>query len=78
MEDAVKSPFYRLAVKEKSSRSDAAMSQVNTKLKLLQTKLALVAKYENLAQIAGSQPKRKKFLHAAERYRGQAKQLAQK
>lgn len=54
------------------------MSQVNTKLKLLQTKLALVAKYENLAQIAGSQPKRKKFLHAAERYRGQAKQLAQK
>ena len=30
------------------------MSQVDTKLKLLQTKLALVEKYENLARIAGS------------------------
>ncbi len=54
------------------------MSQADVTLKLAQTKRALAEKYENLAKLAGSQPKRKKFLHSAEKYRRQAEQLSQK
>ena len=53
------------------------MSQADVTLKLAQTKRA-GQKYENLAKLAGSQPKRKKFLHSAEKYRRQAEQLFQK
>ena len=44
--------------------------------RLAQTKLALAKKYENLAKTAGSVPKRKQFLHKAERYRRQAADLS--
>ncbi len=48
------------------------------KTTLVQTKLDLAAKYERLAKIAKSKPKRSKFIYQAERYRRQAKELSQK
>ncbi len=53
------------------------MTQVDKNLKLVQTKLALAQKYQHLAQLAGSQPKRKKYLYMAEKYRRQAGRLSQ-
>ena len=46
--------------------------------KLIQTKLNLAAKYNSLAKVAKSKPKRTKFLYQAERYRRQAQELSQK
>lgn len=43
-----------------------------------QVKLALCAKYERLAQVAGSDPKRNTFLFHARRFRNQAAAMAQK
>ncbi len=54
------------------------MSQVDTNLKLVRTKLALAEKYDNLARIAGSQAKRTKFHHSATKYRRQAARLSQR
>ncbi len=48
------------------------------KTELLQTKLNLVAKYQRLAKIAKSQPKRTKFNFQSERYRRQALELSRK
>lgn len=53
------------------------MNQMDNNLKLVQTKLNLAQKYENLARLAGSRPKRKKYLHDAEKYRRQAERLSQ-
>lgn len=50
------------------------MAKINTKL--AEAKLRLVKKYENLAKVAGSRPKRKTCLYNAARYRRQAEQLA--
>ncbi len=48
------------------------------KTNLVQTKLNLAAKYQRLAKIAKSKPKRKKFNYQAERYRHQAQELSRK
>jgi hypothetical protein len=44
--------------------------------KLAELKSRLAAKYERLARVAKSQPKKKAFLHKAESYRRQAEQAA--
>ena len=54
------------------------MSHADVILKLAETKRALAEKCENLAKLAGSQPKRKKLLHSAEKYRRQAEHLSRK
>jgi hypothetical protein len=43
--------------------------------RLAKTKLALAEKYENLAVLARSKPKKQKFKHKAERYRRQADEV---
>ncbi len=43
---------------------------------LSKVKLALVAKYEQLAKVASSKVKKKKFLHMAGVYRRQAEELS--
>ncbi len=48
------------------------------KAELLQTKLKLVAKYQRLAKIAKSKPKRTKFNYQSEKYRRQTLELARK
>jgi len=45
---------------------------------LVQTKLNLAAKYERLAKIAKSKPKRTKFNYQAEKHRRQAQELSEK
>lgn len=45
------------------------------KQNLLNVKRKLAEKYEHLATIAGSQPKRKQFSHRAKIYRRQVEQL---
>jgi hypothetical protein len=40
--------------------------------RLAKTKLALADKYESLALLANSKPKKQKFRHKAEKYRRQA------
>ena len=45
---------------------------------LQKVKLALAAKYESLASIAGSVVKQRQFLHNAAKYRQQAARLAGK
>ena len=40
-----------------------------------QVKQALVEKYERLAAVAKSKPKKKQFLHKADKYRNQVKLL---
>ncbi len=52
------------------------MTQVDTNLKLVQTKLALAHKYQHLARLAKSQAKRTKYLHRFEKYRRQAGRLS--
>ncbi len=47
-----------------------------TQAKLAQTKLALAKKYENLARLSGSKPRRQRLLNRAEGYRRQAEQIA--
>lgn len=42
---------------------------------LVDVKLALAAKYENLARITTSKPRQKTYLLRAERYRGQVATL---
>ncbi|HVA51628.1 MAG TPA: hypothetical protein VNH11_35130 [Pirellulales bacterium] len=42
---------------------------------LVEVKLALAEKYESLAKQSGSKPRQKRYLHRAERYRGQAATL---
>ena len=44
---------------------------------LIQTKLNLAAKYQRLAKIAKSKPKRVKFNYQSERYRRQAQELSE-
>lgn len=41
----------------------------------IDVKTELARKYEHLAQIAGSEPKRKTFSHKATKYRRQAEQM---
>ena len=45
---------------------------------LVQTKLTLAAKYRRLATTAKSNPKRKRFIYQAERYRRQAQEISRK
>ena len=45
---------------------------------LVQSKLNLAAKYQRLAKIAKSKPKRVKFNYQSERYRRQAHELSRK
>jgi hypothetical protein len=52
------------------------MSEPTKNTKLIQTKLALAEKYERLAALSGSQPKTKRMLHHAARFRRQAADLA--
>jgi hypothetical protein len=52
------------------------MSQENKNAKLIQTKLALAQKHENLAHVTKSKPKRKRLLHHAQDFRRQAEQLS--
>lgn len=44
--------------------------------KLVETKLALARKYENLAAAVSSKPRKKRLLHQAARYRRQAADLS--
>ncbi len=46
--------------------------------KLAQTKLALAKKYDRLAKIAKSKPKKRKFAYRTEKFRRQAEQLPHK
>ncbi len=48
------------------------MDRTKTKIDV---KLALAEKYERLARMAGSTPKKKKFTYDAVRYRRQAEQM---
>lgn len=48
------------------------------KTNLIQTKLKLAAKYQRLAKIAKSKPKRVSFSHQSERYRRLAQELSKK
>ena len=48
---------------------------MSDKQNLLNVKLKLAEKYEHLATIAGSQPKRKQFSHRARGYRRQVEQI---
>lgn len=52
------------------------MSEAERKRRLAEVKLALARKYERLAQVAGSRPKRKQFQYHAARYRREAERLA--
>ena len=46
------------------------------KRSLLDVKQKLAEKYEHLAAITGSQPKRKQFSHRARKYRRQLEQMS--
>lgn len=52
------------------------MTQETKRIKLVQTKLALAEKYDNLARLTKSKPRRKRLLHHAEDFRRQAQQLS--
>ncbi len=52
------------------------MSDETQIAKLIQTKLALVAKYQRLAKAAKSKPRQKVLNHHAERYRRQVEDLS--
>ena len=47
-------------------------------LKKIEVKVALAAKYERLASVAGSKPKLQAFRFHANRFRNQAKAMRQK
>lgn len=49
--------------------------QATKRERLIQTKLRLSAKYENLAKTTGSKPKRVRFTNKSKRFRRQAEQL---
>ncbi len=51
------------------------MTEAERKRRLAEVKLALARKYERLAQVADSQPKRKQFQYHAARYRREAERL---
>lgn len=51
------------------------MTLQQDRAKLVQVKLALAAKYENLAKVVKSKPRQKTWLHQAEKFRRQAKDL---
>jgi hypothetical protein len=51
------------------------MSMPAKNAKLIETKLNLAKKYESLASVSGSQPKKTRLLHQAARYRRQAADL---
>jgi len=59
-------------------RRESMTMTTGQKTKLLQAKLNLVAKYQRLAKIAKSKPKRVTFNHQSERYRRQAQELSKK
>ena len=46
--------------------------------KLMQTKLALARKYENLARAVSSRPRKTRLMHQAARYRRQAEDLSRR
>jgi len=46
--------------------------------KLMQTKLALARKYENLARAVSSKPRKERLMHQAARYRRQAEDLSRR
>jgi hypothetical protein len=52
------------------------MSMEGKHSKLIETKLALLKKYENLATIVSSKPRKKRLLHQAGRYRRQVADLS--
>lgn len=52
------------------------MANVKKEARLAETKRKLAEKYQSLARTAGSQPKRQKFRHRAEKYFRQAELLA--
>lgn len=51
------------------------MSNHQDKQKLAQVKRALAARYERLALVTGSRPRRKRLVHHADSYRRQAVEL---
>ena len=51
------------------------MTLLQDRAKLIEVKLALAAKYDNLAKVVKSKPRRKTWLHHAEKFRRQAKDL---
>jgi hypothetical protein len=57
-------------------RDDVTTKQTNAKL--AEVKLALAAKCDNLARLAGSTPKRKTFQHHAAKFRREAADLARR
>ena len=46
--------------------------------KLIKTKLALAEKYENLAAVVSSKPRKKRLLHQVARFRRQAADLSRR
>lgn len=52
------------------------MTKTESKRRLAEVKLALARKYEHLARVAHSQPKRKQFQYHAARYRREAERLS--
>jgi hypothetical protein len=52
------------------------MSTEGKHAKLVETKLALAKKYENLAAVVSSKPRKKRLLHHVARYRRQAADLS--
>jgi hypothetical protein len=64
----------RLFAKDREMTADEKPKGKN--VKLAQTKLALARKYEILAKVSGSKPRRARMARHAERYRRQAEDLA--
>jgi hypothetical protein len=54
------------------------MGKKETAAKLAETKTALAEKYDHLAKVAGSQPKRNRYLYHADKYRREAAALSRK
>lgn len=52
------------------------MSKAQDRAKLAQVQLKLAAKYERLAKLAGSKPKRATYTHQAEKHRLHAADLS--
>jgi hypothetical protein len=52
------------------------VSKAQDKAKLAQVKLKLAAKYEQLAKVAGSKPKRVSYTHQADKHRRNAADLS--
>jgi hypothetical protein len=62
----------------KTRAREMKMATEGKHARLVQTKLALARKYENLARAVSSRPRKTRLMHQAARYRRQAEDLARR